>query len=289
MANILSGKDVALALKEKTARLVDNLHKTGKIPTLAVIRVGERPDDLYYQQGLGKTCQATNVSFRIIALPEQTGQKNLEAAILKAAGDDLIDGILLFCPLPKNLDEKKARSLIPMKKDVDSLTQTSAAAVFTGEQNGFAPCTADAVMEILAHYEIELTGKNVTVVGRSLVVGKPLAMLLLGKNATVTICHSKTKDLPNVCQKADILIAAIGRARMIDDTFVSPGQIVIDVGINADPQNEGKIYGDVDFAKVEPICAAITPVPGGVGTTTSAVLCYHTVLAATRKSEAGAS
>jgi len=190
-----------------------------------------------------------------------------------------IHGILMFAPLPKHLDEKKIRSLIPVEKDVDCMTLGSAGKVFADDLTGFPPCTPTACMDILKYYDIPLKGKNVVVVGRSLVVGKPLAMLLLREHATVTICHSRTQNLPQICSGADILLAAVGRAKMIDRSYVRPGQIVIDVGINPDPDNPGKYCGDVNTAEVEPIVDKITPVPGGVGSVTTIVLCKHTVMA----------
>jgi len=185
----------------------------------------------------------------------------------------------MFAPLPKHLDDRKIRALIPVEKDVDCLTLGGAAKVFADDLTGFPPCTPTACMDMLHFYNIPIKGKRCVVLGRSLVVGKPVAMLLLREHGTVTICHSRTQDLPAVCQEAEILIAAVGRAKMVKGNFVKPGQIVIDVGINEDPDNPGKYCGDVDFAEVEPIVEKITPVPAGVGSVTTAVLCKQTIMA----------
>ena len=190
-----------------------------------------------------------------------------------------VNGILMFSPLPKHLDERKIRSLIPVEKDVDCLSLGGAAKVFTDDPTGFPPCTPTACMDMIHHYDIPIKGKKCVVVGRSLVVGKPLAMLLLREHGTVTICHSRTENLPEVCQEAEILIAAVGRAKMVNADYVKAGQIVIDVGINADPDNPGKYCGDVDYAQVEPIVERISPVPAGVGSVTTSVLCKQTIMA----------
>lgn len=279
MAEILKGKPVADAIKDDVKRRVRELKEKGCTPTLGIIRVGERADDLYYEGGAKKTCAAVDVATNVFAYPQDIPAKELKKAVAAINARADIHGILLFSPLPAHLPEDEIRALIAPEKDVDSLTVASAAKIFIGDKTGFPPCTPQAVMELFNCYDIPVQGKNVVVIGRSLVVGKPLAMLLLGANATVTVCHSKTGDLPGVCRKADILIAAIGRAKMIDNSFVSKGQIVIDVGINEDPEAPGKYCGDVDFEAVAPIVKAITPVPGGIGSVTTAVLIKHTVKA----------
>ena len=280
MTKILSGKEVSLSVKERCQNLAQNLNMKGINPCLAIVRVGEKADDLYYQSALEKTCQIVGLECKVFATPGNAGQNQLENILKEVSGDSAIHGILLFSPLPKDYDEKAARDLIAPKKDVDCLTMTNAAAVFTDASEGFAPCTPAAVIEMLHYYQIPIEGKRVVIIGRSLVVGKPLAMLLLKENATVTICHSRTKDLNKISQEADILIAAIGRAKMINQDYVRSGQIVIDVGINPDPLNPNKICGDLDYDTVEPIVKAITPVPGGVGSVTSSILCLHTLQAA---------
>ncbi|MBS4032446.1 MAG: bifunctional 5,10-methylenetetrahydrofolate dehydrogenase/5,10-methenyltetrahydrofolate cyclohydrolase [Clostridiales bacterium] len=279
MADALKGKAVADAMKEDLNKRVEALKSKGITPKLGIVRVGARADDLFYEGGAKKTCDSIGMAYEVFEYPTDITQEDFEKAILDVGANKEINGILMFAPLPKTLDEKKIRSLIPVEKDVDCMSLGSAGKVFADEETGFPPCTPTACMDILKHYQIPLKGKKVVVVGRSLVVGKPVAMLLLREHATVTICHSRTENLPGVCAEADILVAAIGRAKMINSTFVKPGQIVIDVGINADPDNEGKYCGDVDFASVEPIVEKITPVPGGVGSVTTAVLCKHTVMA----------
>lgn len=279
MAELLKGKPVADAIKEDLVNRVAALKAKGITPKLGFIRVGERPDDLYYEGGAKKTCDGIGIAYEVFAYPEDISQEEFEKAVIAVGANPEINGILMFSPLPESLDEKKIRSLIPVEKDVDCLTVGGAGKVFTDDLTGFPPCTPTACMEILKHYGIPLQGKRLTVVGRSPVVGKPVSMLLMRENATVTICHSRTVNLPAVCREAEILVAAIGRAKMINADYVREGQIVIDVGINPDPDRPGKYCGDVDFDAVEPLVAKITPVPGGVGSVTTAVLCKHTVMA----------
>ena len=279
MAERLKGKPVADAMKEDLVKRVEDLKAKGVTPKIGIIRVGANPDDLFYEGGIKKTSDGIGLAYEIFEHPEDVNQEEFEQSVLSVGADSSIHGILMFAPLPKHLDEKKIRSLIPVEKDVDCMTLGSAGKVFTDDQTGFPPCTPTACMEMLKFYEIPLKGKKVTVVGRSLIVGKPVAMLLLREHATVTICHSRTENLDQVCAGADILVAAVGRAKMIGSSYVKPGQIVIDVGINPDPDNPGKYCGDVDFAAVEPIVDKITPVPGGVGSVTTIVLCKHIVMA----------
>jgi len=279
MAERLRGKPVADAMKEDLIRRVEALKAKGITPKLGIIRVGARPDDLFYEGGIKKTSDGVGLSYEVFEHPEDVSQEQLEKAVAAVGADSSIHGILMFAPLPKHLDEKKIRSLIPVEKDVDCMTLGSAWKVFADDLTGFPPCTPTACMEMLKFYDIPLKGKKVTVVGRSMVVGKPVAMLLLREHATVTICHSRTENLDQVCAAADILVAAVGRAKMIGSSYVKPGQIVIDVCINEDPDNPGKYCGDVDFDAVEPIVEKISPVPGGVGSVTTIVLCKHTVMA----------
>jgi len=279
MAERLKGKPVADAMKEDLIRRVETLKAKGITPKIGIIRVGANPDDLFYEGGIKKTSDGIGISYEIFEHPEDITQEQFEKAVLSVGADSSIHGILMFAPLPKHLDEKKIRSLIPVEKDVDCMTLGSAGKVFADDQTGFPPCTPTACMEMLKFYDIPLKGKKVTVVGRSMVVGKPVAMLLLREHATVTICHSRTENLDQVCAAADILVAAVGRAKMIGRSYVKPGQIVIDVGINADPDKPGKYCGDVDFDAVEPVVDRISPVPGGVGSVTTIVLCKHTVMA----------
>jgi methylenetetrahydrofolate dehydrogenase (NADP+)/methenyltetrahydrofolate cyclohydrolase len=279
MAEILKGKPVADAIKAELVKKVDALKAKGITPKLGIIRVGARPDDLFYEGGAKKTCQAVGMDSEVFEYPEDIDQAAFEKAVIEIGAKKDVNGILMFSPLPKTLDERKIRTLIPVEKDVDCLTIGGAAKVFTDDPTGFPPCTPTACMEMLHHYDIPIKGKKCVVVGRSLVVGKPMAMLLLREHGTVTICHSRTENLPEVCQDAQILVAAVGRAKMIKSNFVKPGQIVIDVGINADPDNPGKYCGDVDFAEAEPVVEKISPVPAGVGSVTTSVLCKHTIMA----------
>lgn len=279
MAERLAGKAVADAIKEDLTSKIEEMKAKGITPKLGIVRVGARPDDLYYEGGAKKTCDAVGMEYEVFEYPEDIDQESFEKAVIEVGSNSGIHGILMFAPLPKHLDERKIRSLMPVEKDVDSMNLDSAAKVFADDPTGFAPCTPAACMEILKYYNIPLKGKRAVVLGRSLVVGKPVAMLLLREHATVTICHSRTENLPEVCQKAEILVAAVGKAKMVKANFVKPGQTVIDVGINEDPDNPGKFVGDVDYDEVEPVVEKITPVPGGVGSVTTAVLCKHTVMA----------
>lgn len=279
MAEVLKGKPVADAMKAELTKKIEELKARGLTPKLGIIRVGKRPDDLFYEGGAKKTCAAVGMESEVFEYAEDIDQAAFEAAVAEVGAKKDVHGILMFSPLPKHLDERKIRTLIPVEKDVDCLTLGGAAKVFTDDPTGFPPCTPTACMEMLHFYDIPIKGKKCVVVGRSLVVGKPLSMLLLREHGTVTICHSRTENLPQVCQDAEILIAAVGRAKMIKANYVKEGQIVIDVGINADPDNPGKYCGDVDFAEVEPVVAKISPVPAGVGSVTTSVLCKQTVMA----------
>lgn len=279
MAERLKGKPVADAIKEELAKKVEALKGLNIVPKLGIVRVGARPDDLFYEGGAKKTCTAVGMESEVFEYPEDIDQAAFENAITDVGAKKDINGILMFSPLPKHLDERKIRSLIPVEKDVDCLSLGGAAKVFTDDPTGFPPCTPTACMDMIHHYDIPIKGKKCVVVGRSLVVGKPLAMLLLREHGTVTICHSRTENLPEVCKEAEILIAAVGRAKMINADYVKEGQIVIDVGINADPDNPGKYCGDVNYAEVEPIVERISPVPAGVGSVTTSVLCKQTIMA----------
>ncbi len=280
MAEILKGAPVAAALTDELTKRVEALREKGVVPTLAILRVGERPDDISYERGALKRCAKIGVEVRQILLPADCYREELLAAIRGINEDAGIHGCLMFRPLPVKEDENLACELLDPAKDVDCMTGGSLSGVFSGKAVGFPPCTAQACMEILDYYGVELTGAKAVVLGRSLVIGKPVAMMLLGKNATVTMCHTRTKELPSVCREAQVLIAAAGKAGAIDKNCVSEGQVVIDVGINVD--EEGKLCGDVKFDEAEPVVSAITPVPGGVGAVTTAVLAKHVIEAAER-------
>jgi methylenetetrahydrofolate dehydrogenase (NADP+)/methenyltetrahydrofolate cyclohydrolase len=280
MAVLLKGAAVTAALNEKMKAQVAELAQKGITPTLAILRVGERPDDISYERGAMKRCETIGVSVRDVVLPEDVSQKDLMAAVEELNNDDSVHGVLIFRPLPKHLDEEAVRRALLPSKDMDGITDGSLAGVFTGSGEGFAPCTAQACMEILDHYGYDCKGKRAVVIGRSLVVGKPVAMMLMAKHATVTVCHTRTVDMPSVTRNAEILIVAAGKAGAVDAKYLSPGQVVIDVGINVD--EEGKLCGDVKFDEAESVVAAITSVPGGVGTVTTSVLVSHVVEAAKR-------
>ena len=280
MAKQLLGKEVTAALNERIRSQAASLKEKGITPKMAFIRVGERPDDLSYERGASKRCETLGVEYEKYVLPADCTQEELMDTMKQLNENPSIHGILMFRPLPKHLDEDEIVAAMDPAKDIDGITAGSMAGVFMGTKEGFAPCTAQACMEILDHYGIDCTGKKAVVVGRSLVVGKPAAMMLLGKNATVTVCHTKTVDMPSVVKEADIVIVAAGRPGVVDGRYLSSGQIVIDVGINVN--EEGKLCGDVLYEEAEPIVDMITPVPGGVGSVTTSVLVGHVVEAAAR-------
>ena len=273
----LRGMPAAKAILSELQVKVDGLREKGIDPKLTVVRVGAREDDLSYERGIYKRFEGVGAKVETIELPLSVTQEELEKVIVSLNEDASVHGVLLFRPLPKNLDEIRIKSLLTEEKDVDCLTSANDAHLFAGDKKGYPPCTPQAVMEILDHYDINLTGKKVTVVGRSMVVGKPVAMLLLAKNATVTICHTKTENLQEECRNADIIVACAGVPRMITSDFVREGQVVIDVGIHV---VDDKLCGDVDYDSVSEIVDAITPVPGGVGSVTTTVLLKHVIMSA---------
>ncbi len=282
MAEILKGAPVTAALNERMIADVEELRANGVDPTLCIFRVGERPDDLSYERGAMKRCEKIGVTVKNVVLPADVDQDTFDATLTELNEDPSIHGILMFRPLPKQLDNEKARQMLNPAKDVDGCTDGSLAGVFTNTKVGFPPCTAQAAMEILKFYDVPLRGKTAAVIGRSLVVGRPVSMMLMHENATVTTCHTKTPDSAAVASKADILIAASGQLHSISPDYTNPDQVIIDVGINWD-EAKGGISGDVDFDAVEPCCKALTPVPGGVGTVTTSVLVSHVVEAAKRQ------
>ena len=283
MAKQLLGKEVNADLNQQIIDRVNALKEKGVVPTLGIIRVGEKDADLSYERGATKRCEKLGVEYKKFVFPENVSQEELMGAIDQVNKDSSIHGVLIFRPLPKTLDEKAVIAALDPEKDIDGITDGSMVGVYTGQKKGFPPCTAQAVMEILRHYQVDLKGKKAVVIGRSLVIGKPVAMMLLKQNATVTICHTKTKDMAAEAREADVLVVAAGHRDVVDDTFVRPGQMVIDVGINVN--DEGKLCGDVSYDKVEPIVDSITPVPGGVGSVTTSVLVSHVVEAAERSLE----
>ena len=284
MATLLKGAPVAQALAERTAEKAAALRARGVVPTLAILRVGQRPEDMSYERGAVKRCDAAGVAVRSVELPPDVSQASLEAAIWALNADDAVHGILLMRPLPAPLDDEAARRILAPAKDVDGITDFSLAGVFTGGGQGYAPCTAQAVIELLRHYGIPMKGARAVVAGRSLVVGRPAAMLLMAQGATVTLCHSATHDLATETRRADILVAAIGRMGFFGAVHIGPGAAVVDVGIHADPET-GKLRGDVRFEEAEPVAGAITPVPGGLGAVTTAVLVEHVAEAAEKAAQ----
>ena len=286
MARILKGKEVADALTARMQQDVEELKAQGVTPTLCIFRVGERPDDLAYERGATKRAQAAGVKVKNLILPADVPQDVFDRELNRVNKDDTIHGILLFMPLPRHLDTERARQMLNPAKDVDGCTDLSLAGVFTNTKTGFPPCTAQAAMEILHHFDITVSGKKAAVIGRSLVIGRPVGMMLMHENATVVNCHTRTVDVPSITREADILIAAAGRLHSVTRDFTNPDQVVIDVGINWD-EEKGGISGDVAFEDVEPHVQAITPVPGGVGSVTSSVLIGHVIEAAKRTQSAG--
>lgn len=285
MAEILKGAEVVAALNDKMMADVAKLKDSGVVPTLAILRVGERADDVSYERGAMKRCDTVGVAVKNIILPADVDQETLMARVEQLNRDASVHGVLVFRPLPKHLDGEALRRALAPEKDVDGITDGSLAGVFTGSGDGFAPCTAQAAIEILDYFHIDCTGKRAVVIGRSLVVGKPVAMMLMTKNATVTVCHTRTVDMPAITKQAEILVVCAGVMESIDAAYLSPGQTVIDVGINWN-EEKGKLCGDVKFDEAEPLAGAITPVPGGVGTVTTSVLVSHVVEAAKRQTGA---
>jgi len=280
MAKILQGAEVAKSLSQTISSRVDELTALGVIPCLATVRVGEPDDAIAYERSVTKSAEKLGVAVRNTVLPEEVSQQELLRQLEDLNMDPSVHGILLFSPLPRHINNRVAHDALSPAKDIDGVTMLSHAGVYSGTNLGFAPCTPSACMAILDFYGIDVAGKHAVVIGRSLVVGKPLAMMLLSRNATVTICHSKSTDLASITRGADIVFACVGKKRMIDRQFLSEGQIVIDVGINV--CEDGSIVGDVDFEAVCNSVVAITPVPGGVGTVTSRILIERVVDAATR-------
>lgn len=275
----LRGMPVVKSMCAALAPRLEALKERGIIPKLTILRVGANPDDLSYEKGILKRFHDNGAAVEVKELSPDVSQEVLEALIVSLNEDSSVHGILLFRPLPRSLDEKRISALIDPQKDVDGMGELNLAGVFAGKKDSYPPCTPQAVVELLDGYGIDCTGKRVVIVGRSVVVGKPLSMLLLQKNATVTVCHTKTENLEAECRRADILIACAGVAKMIKPSFTNPKQIIVDVGINF---AEGKLCGDVDYDEVAPLVAGITPVPGGVGTITSTVILKHTVMSAER-------
>ena len=278
MANLLKGKEVVDKLNDELLACSEKLAAAGNPPTLGILRLGERPDDMAYERGALKRAEKTGVTVKQFIFDENMSQDELISEIEKINKDNSIHGLLMFRPLPSHIDDEAVRNVLAPEKDVDGITDGSMAGVYSGEDKGFPPCTAEACIEILDHYGIDVKGKNVAVIGRSQVIGKPVSMMLIKKNATVTVCHTKTDNMASICKDKDVIIAAAGHKGTVTADFLSPGQTVIDVAINFD--DEGNMCGDVDFPAAEPVVDAITPVPGGVGAVTTSMLMKHVIEAA---------
>ncbi len=271
----LRGKKVSDGIKEYVSKELETL---SFVPKLAIVRVGENPDDMSYERGATKKLKSFGLDVASYVFPQDISDEDFKKAFKDINEDDEVTGILLLRPLPRTINEKDIENMIDPKKDLDGISPINIAKVFAGDTTGFSPCTAEAVIEVLKAYDIELTGKRVTVVGRSMVVGKPVSMLLLKENATVTMTHTRTVNLKKTCSDAEIVIAAAGRAKMLNSDYCGQDAVMIDVGINVD--ENGKLCGDVDYATLDGKASAATPVPGGVGTITTAVLAKHLIQAA---------
>lgn len=271
----LRGKKVSDGIKEYVSKELETL---SFVPKLAIVRVGENPDDMSYERGATKKLKSFGLDVASYVFSQDISDEDFKKAFKDINEDAEVTGILLLRPLPRTINEKDIENMIDPKKDLDGISPINIAKVFAGDTTGFSPCTAEAVIEVLKAYDIELTGKRVTVVGRSMVVGKPVSMLLLKENATVTMTHTRTVDLKKTCSDAEIVIAAAGRAKMLNSDYCGQDAVMIDVGINVD--ENGKLCGDVDYATLDGKASAATPVPGGVGTVTTAVLAKHLIQAA---------
>lgn len=275
----LVGKTVSAKIKEQVIEILESMD--GYIPTAAIIRVGERPDDVAYETNAIKRMNAFGMKAELFHYPEDISEETFREEFKRINADEEIDGILMFRPLPEHMDEKWFERAIDPEKDLDGISPLNNAHIFAGMEDGFSPCTAEAVLDMLKVYEIPMEGKRVVVVGRSMVVGRPVSMLLLNENATVTICHKKTEKLREVCREADILVVAAGEAGLLDYTCLKQHAVVIDVGINV--RENGKFCGDMVWEGLETAADAATPVPGGVGGVTTAILCKHLVRAAVKR------
>jgi methylenetetrahydrofolate dehydrogenase (NADP+) / methenyltetrahydrofolate cyclohydrolase len=276
-AKLLTGKEVAQKMDLDIQKDVQELKARGVNPALRIMIVGEAEDSVFYANSAKKMAEKNGIACEIEQLSGAMSQDEFVNILKQRNADKTIHGIIVMRPFPKQIREDVVKYILSPEKDVDCFNPVNAGKIMAGDLTGFPPATPQAVMEILRFYQIPMSGKEAVVVGRSMVVGKPMSMLLLGENATVTVCHSKTQDLPGVCRRADILVAAIGKAKMLTRDYIKPGAAVMDVGIN--PEGD-KFVGDVDTEPAKDVAGAITPVPGGVGTVTTRVLLKHVVKAA---------
>lgn len=277
MFKLISGKEISLSVKERVAEEVKDLKKNGIEPCLAVILVGDDPASKVYVNNKKKACEFCGIRSLEYLLPADASQEELNSLVEKLNSDESVNGILCQLPLPAHLDEKEVLNLIKPEKDVDAFHPENVGHIMIGDFN-FLPCTPAGIMEMLKYENIGLDGKNCVIIGRSNIVGKPMAMLMLKENATVTVCHSHTKNLKEVVARADVVVAAVGKAKFVTADMIKDGAVIIDVGINR--CEDGKLYGDVDFEACKEKASYITPVPGGVGPMTIATLMQNTVTAA---------
>lgn len=280
MTEILKGNVVAAQIKEDMKNEIEKLAEKGKVPTLGIVRLGSNPDDISYERSIIKNCEKAGINSKVIEKELEMTTEELVDLMKELNSDDEISGVLVFRPLPKHIDEAKIREALSPDKDVDCMHPLNLAKIFEGNMTGFQPCTPRAAMEILLYNNIELEGKNVVVVNRSMVLGKPLVMMLLEKNATVTICHSRTKNLHEITSKADVVVTALGKAKFFDKKYFNENSICIDVGVSMD--DDGKLSGDIDYPEVSEMVSMITPVPGGVGAVTTSLLLSQVVEACKR-------
>lgn len=274
---LLAGKPVAEQIKKEILEAVNSCKSSGSDqPKLAILRVGDRPDDISYEESVIKNCESAGILVEAVKVANNIDMVNFTKELDQLNNDPKVHGILIFRPLPEQLNTEKISKAIKPEKDIDCMSPVNTEKVFSGDKSGFTPCTPEAVIEILKHYNYELCGKHVVIVNRSMVLGKPLSMMFLSENATVTVCHSKTKNLPDITSKADIVVTGAGIGKYFGLEYFTNNSIVLDVGINFE---KGKLCGDVDFDKVSEHVSAITPVPGGIGTVTSMILLNHVIKA----------
>lgn len=280
MAEILKGNVVAAQIKEDMKKEIAKLGEVGKIPTLGIVRLGNNPDDVSYERSIIRNCEAVGINSKVIEKELDMSTEELVELMEELNKDDDVSGILVFRPLPKHIDEEKIINAISPDKDVDCMNPLNLGKIFEGDMTGFQPCTPKAAMEVLLYNKVALEGANVVVINRSMVVGKPLAMMLLEENATVTVCHSRTKNLPEITKNADVVVTALGRAKMFGEEYFNENSVIIDVGMSVD--EDGKLSGDVDYPNVSDKVGMITPVPGGVGAVTTSILLAQVVEACKR-------
>lgn len=281
MAKVLKGKEVADKIKAEMKLSIEELKREGRTPLLAIVRLGNNAGDVSYEKSIVKACEAAGIKSRVVERETTMTTEELEGLMQELNADSEVSGILLFRPLPKHIDEERIRNSVSPDKDVDCMHPLNLERIFEGRMDGFSPCTPKAAVEILVHNQVPLEGRNVVVVNRSMVVGKPLVMMLLEKNATVTICHSRTKNLKELCSKADVVVTALGKAKFFTEDYFNNDSVVIDVGVSM--TEDGKLSGDVDYDNVEEKVSMITPVPGGVGSVTTTILLNQVVLAELNK------